>query len=264
MPLLWNISLRKGFPFVTDQPPQDTIGNHTRRPMRPGKALAVSLLLPCLLYGSVVLLAGDRLFVFSKTPPGRESRAALAIRDDVIPFFKWGTLLFTRQYLRKHYAESWYFTQASKGDCREEFASALKQALENYPAVDLYLLAHTNHYIRWVKDLPEELRSRIRFVYNTGCHNQPQGKDWLALGADAYIGHPGVSESPFFYFFLLRHWLHGATLEEALALGNDGMHLKFRQLEWTTFGRFQAEALMKESRASVVGDVGLRLGDTAP
>lgn len=249
---------------MTNQNAQNADESKTPRFMRPGRALAVSLLLPCILYGCIVLLAGDRLFTFSQTPPGREHRAALAIRDNVIPFFKWGTLLFTRQYLNNHYAESWYFTQASKGDCKEAFTAALRQALENYPAVDLYLLAHTNRYIRWVEELPEPLRRHIRFVYNTGCHNESQGKDWLTLGANAYIGHPGTSESPYFYFFLLRHWLHGATLEEALALGNNGMHLKFRQLEWTTFGRFQAEALMNESRASVVGDAGLRLEDTAP
>lgn len=232
--------------------------------MRPGWALAVSLLLPCLLYICVVLLAGDRLFVFSKVQPGRENRAALAIRDDVIPFFKWGTLLFTRQYLRRNYAESWYFTQPAKNACKEEFTAALKQALETYPAVDLFLLAHTNRYIQWVEGLPEAQRKRIRFVYNTGCHNQKQGEDWLALGADAYIGHPGVSESPFFYFFLLRHWLHGGTLEEALALGNARMDLKFRQLEWVTHGRFKAQTLMTESRAALMGNAGLRLEDTAP
>ena len=249
---------------MSDQTPQDVCEQNTRRTMRPGWALAVSLLLPCLLYAGVVLVAGDPLFVFSKVQPGRESRAALAIRDDVIPFFKWGTLLFTRQYLRKQYAESWYFTQAAKGDCQEEFTVALQHALETYPAVDLYLLAHTNRYIRWVEGLPEAQRQRIRFVYNTGCHNQKQGEDWLALGADAYIGHPGVSESPFFYFFLLRHWLHGATLEEALALGNARMDLKFRQLEWVTRGQFKAERLMTESRAALMGNADLRLEDTAP
>lgn len=249
---------------MQDQPSRDTREERGRRRMRTGTALVLSLLMPCLLYACVVLLAGDRLFVFSKTPPGREDRAALAIRDNVIPFYKWGTLLFTRQYLRKHYAESWYFTQAAKGDCQEEFTAALQHALETYPAVDLYLLAHTNHYIRWVEELPEAQRKRIRFVYNTGCHNQKQGEDWLALGADAYIGHPGVSQSPFFYFFLLRHWLHGATLEEALALGNARMDLKFRQLEWISRGRYDAGKAMQESVAALVGNAGLRVEDVEP
>lgn len=229
--------------------------------MSPGRALAVSALLPCLFYVAVVAAAGDRLFPCSRVAPGREDRAALAIRDDVIPFYKWGTLLFTKRYLQKHYGASWYFTQAARGDGKEEFRSALKHALETYPVVDLFLLAHTNKYIRWVEPLPEALRRRIRFVYNTGCHNKPQAEDWLALGADAYIGHPGESQSPYFYFFLLRHWLHGATLAEALEVGNRGMETKFRQLEWVSCGRFKADAVLRGSLASCFGNTELRLGD---
>ena len=231
------------------------------RRMRPAKALAITVLAPCLLWAALVLAVGDNVFIFTPSPPGREDRAALAIRDDVSPFYKWGTLLFTRSYLRRHYGDSWYFTQAGKGDCEDEFIAALEKALENHAAVDLYLLAHTNTYIRWVESFPEELRRRIRFVYNTGCHNEPQGAEWLALGADAYIGHPGVSQSPFFYFFLLRHWTRGATLDDVLELGNRRMERKFYQVEWAARGNYSAGDAMRESVASLQGNGALRLED---
>ncbi len=224
-------------------------------------ALLISLVMPCLAYVSIVLLTGDRLFPLSQMAPGREYRAALAIRDNVIPFFKWGTLLFTRRYLQKYYDESWYFTQAARDDGKEAFIAVLEEALETHPVVDLFLLAHSNNYIKWVQPLPEDLRRRIRFVYNTGCRNKGQSDAWLALGADTYIGHPGESQSPFFYFFLLRHWTRGESLGKALEIGNRGMEAKFRLLDWASGGRYTAEEAMKESKASCTGNTGLRLGD---
>lgn len=240
------------------------VSSSPRAGMLPRNALLISLLFPVLCYGLLVLFVGDTLFPFSQPPPGREHRAALAIRDNVPPFQKWGTLLFTKRHLKKYYAASWYMTQEFKGDCETEFKEALLYALETYPAVDLFLLAHTNTYVQWVESFPEELRQRIRFVYNTGCHNEPQGKAWLELGADAYIGHPGVSWSPFFYFFLLRHWTRGETLEEVLELGNRRMQQKFRQVEWLFRGKYDADTLIRESIASGIGNVQIRIGDLQP
>jgi len=230
--------------------------------MRPRRALIISLTIPFLLYLLLLAMLGENVFLFTRMPDGRESRAALAIRDDVFPFLQWGTRLFTQPYLRKYYAEYWYFTQAADGQHEHEFTAALAHALATYPNVDLYLLAHTNKYIKWVETLPESQRQRIRFVYNTGCYNEKQGPDWLALGANTYIGHPGVSLSPFFYFFLLRHWTQGATLAETLELGNRRMCLKFRQMEIVSRGRFDATHAMRESIASCVGNADLRLEDT--
>jgi hypothetical protein len=226
-------------------------------------ALAISLLLPCLLYAVSVMIAGDTVFVFTKSPPGREQRAALAIRDNVIPFYKWGTLLFTRQYLNRYYAESWYFTQNEKGACKDEFIAALSKALDKYPAVDLYLLAHSNKYIEWVESLSEAQRQHIRFVYNTGCHNQSQGETWLALGADAYIGHPGESDSPFFYYHLLRHWTRGETLAESLELGNRRMAAKFNQIAFFGIGHFNPKTTIEDSTATCLGNAQLRIEEVA-
>jgi len=241
--------------------PEDSRMNGPSHKVRSISALAISVGVPLFFYIALALALGDNLFPFSGMPPGREARAALAIRDNESSGFKWGTRMFTEPYLHKYYAEYWYFTQMRKGDCETEFKAALEKALNKYPNVDLFLLAHTNKYIKWVESLPESLRSRIRFVYNTGCHNEKQGADWLALGADTYIGHPGKSQSPYFYFFLMRHWTHGDPLDAILKLGNHRMFLKFRQLEWLTLGRFNAEEVMKESVASCVGNTHLRIGD---
>lgn len=225
------------------------------------KALAFSIRVPLFLYLLLVIGLGDTLFPFKGIPPGREHRAAIAIRDNESPAFKWWTRLFTEPHLYKYYDSYWYFTQMHKGDCEEEFKAALETALNQYQNVDLFLLAHTNKYIEWVAPLPQELRDRIRFVYNTGCYNQKQGPEWLALGADSYIGHPGRSQSPYFYFFLLRHWTRGEALNDILEIGNYRAFTKFRQLEFVTNNRVNAQKVMIESVASCVGDCQLRIGD---
>ena len=118
---------------------------------------------------------GDGIYWHTAVPPGKEFRAALAIRDNVTPFQKWGSEVFTLRYLKRYYGGAWYFTQSKKGDLEKEITSCLDNALEHYSHVDLYLLAHTNEYIQWVARLPEERRQRLRLVYNTGCYNQSQG-----------------------------------------------------------------------------------------
>ena len=82
--------------------------------------------------------------------------------------------------------------------------------------MDLYLLAHHNHYVNWVAQVPAAARSHLRLVYNTGCRDVRQGPRWLNLGARAYVGHPGESASPVFYFFFLRRWTRGYSLGEAV------------------------------------------------
>ncbi len=224
-------------------------------------AAAIAVILAGCAYALVVVVVGDGIFWDTSVPPGREHRAALAIRDNVTPFQKWGTKLFTWGYLKRYYGAAWYFTQAKKGDLEDEFVACLDEALDRYPAVDLYLLAHTNEYVDWVAQLPVERRQRIRFVYNTGCHNLPQGPRWLELGADAYIGHPGVSSSSVFYCFLLRRWTRGGTLDDAITAGNAVADKTFRQYELLTMGRAKADWFIQESTASSFGDTRLRIED---
>jgi hypothetical protein len=227
--------------------------------MRRLPAAAIALGLTALAYGVVLGTVGDVTFRSTAVPPGREHRAALAIRDDVTTFQKWGTEMFTRQYLRRYYAAAWYFTQAQKGDQEAEFVACLDRALERYPQVDLFLLAHTNRYVKWVAGLPEERRRHLRFVYNTGCHNEAQNARWLEVGAEAYVGHPGVTWSPVFYYFFLRRWTRGSAINEAVEVSNRHMERVLKAWEWISWGRWDAAALIRETTASCYGDGQLRL-----
>jgi hypothetical protein len=227
--------------------------------MKKRQAMGIALGLAGLVCVCVLGFVGDGIYWNTAVPAGKELRAALAIRDNVTPFQKWGSEVFTLRYLKRYYGGAWYFTQSKKGDLEQEITSCLNNALEHYPHVDLYLLAHTNEYINWVAGLPEERRQRLRLVYNTGCYNQSQGPKWLELGAKAYVGHPGESWSSLFYYFFLRHWTRRGTIHEAVDASN---HLTERTLEeWEviTFGHWTAASLMRESVASSYGDAQLRL-----
>jgi hypothetical protein len=221
-------------------------------------AAIIAALLPCVAYVAVVGLT-ERPFCGTRVPPGRERRAALAIRDNVTPFQKWGSKQFTLPCLNAGYDAAWYFTQNRRGGSKEEFLKQLEAALEKYPEVDLYLLAHSNHYLDWVTELPTAARSHLRFVYNTGCWDIKQGTRWLDLGARAYIGHPGESASPLFYFHFLRRWMRGQTLDEAMKEGNQLMRLELDRAEALFAGRLNAAKIFKESEGMGFGRLQLRL-----
>lgn len=223
-------------------------------------AALTALTLTALAYLLAAFTIGDAMLRSAAAAPGREQRAALAIRDDVTPFQKWGTKMFTWGYLRRHYDVAWYFTQAYKGDQEEAFLTCLNDALERYPHVDIFLLAHDNRYLRWVGTVPEERRRRLRFVYNTGCHNEPQGKHWIHLGAEAYVGHPGKSLSPFFYYYFLRRWTRGDKIQEAANASNRLMKRAFDVMERCSFGKMDAAHMIRESVAGYHGNAHLRIG----
>jgi hypothetical protein len=166
--------------------------------------------------------------------------------------------LFSGSYLDRYYDAAWYFTQSDSDNCKREFLSSLGQALENYPQVDLFLLAHGNHFVRWVAELPPERRRRLRLVYNTGCQDFQQGSLWLSLGAKAYGGHPGVSASPVFYFYFLRRWTRGATLQDAMDESNHLMRSALARAQFFSFGHLDAPGISQESEAFSYGDKALR------
>jgi len=224
-------------------------------------AAATVVMLAFLSFGFVYTFLGDGLGEGGVVPPGRGDRAALAIRDNVTTFQKWGSMVFTLRYLTRYYDKAWYYTQSGADDKKKAFLAALDHALRHYRAVDLFILAHSNKYIAWTESLPEEHRRRLRLVYNTGCHNLPQGEQWLDLGAKIYVGHPGVSTSPVFYFYFLRRWTHGYTIRQAVEESNILAWRKFRQAQDITFGRLNAEQIVQESWASCRGDKQLRLED---
>ena len=225
--------------------------------MKKSTAALVAGLLPCLAYGAVVVFT-ERVFWDTSIPPGKEQRAALAIRDNVTPFQKWGSRRFTWPYLDRYYDAAWYFTQADSQDHKQSFLSCLDDALQRYEQVDLYLLAHGNHYLVWVAELPAEHKAHLRLVYNTGCGDLEQGPQWLRQGAKAYVGHPGTSTSPVFYFYFLRRWSRGYTLRDAVAESNREMHAALRRAEFFSFGAVDAEKTMQESEANCHGDSQLR------
>ena len=225
--------------------------------MKKSKAIGIAVLFPCLAYAVVVALT-ERVFWNTQTPLGKERRAALAIRDNVSPFQKWGSKQFTLPYLERYYDAAWYFTQTHRGDCKDAFISTLNTALQRYPEVDLFLLAHSNQYIVWVAELPSERRSHIRLVYNSGCRDLRQGPSWVDLGAKAYVGHTDVSASPVFYFFFLRRWTRGAPLHDAMEESNNLMRLNLARAEVLSFGNVNAAKLSRASEAFCYGDEQLR------
>jgi hypothetical protein len=187
---------------------------------RRGVAAALALALPavCLLFW--VSLIGAR----PPGPPAQTTAAAIAVRDNVSTFEKWGTHWFTQPYLARSYAQVTYVTAHTGSPKHGELRDAVTEALAHHDAVDLFILAHSNSYYGLLRDLPVEDRQKLRLVYNTGCSDAWQASVWLDLGADTYVGHPGDSASPVFYFYFLRSWLGGDTISAATARGNERMH----------------------------------------
>jgi hypothetical protein len=229
--------------------------------MKKSTAALIAVLLPCVAYVVVVALT-ERVFFDTTVPVGKERRAALAIRDNVPPFQKWGSKNFTWPYLERYYDGAWYFTQSDSDSCKQAFLSSLNSALERYAEVDLFLLAHDNYFVHWVAELPATRRARIRLVYNTGCRDLKQGPLWLSLGAKAYIGHPGVSASPVFYFYFLRRWTRGATLQDAMAESNGLMRSTLARVQFVSMGKVDATRTSQESEAFCYGEKGLRFTGT--
>jgi hypothetical protein len=226
--------------------------------MRRGPALATTAALgvACAL---IVPVVTDVPLADVGVPPGNERRAAVAIRDDVTPFQKWGSREFTLPYLERYYGKAWYFTLSGAPSQVKDFSSAVGRALTEYAAVDLYLLAHSNELSEWVAILPEVDRQRLRLVYNTGCTDLKQGPHWLELGAKAYVGHAGESMSPVFYVFFLRRWTRGTDLHVAVQDGNRRAFRVFDTLGLVSLGALDPERLKADSEAVIFGDRTLRI-----
>lgn len=224
--------------------------------------MAATFVLALLCGVSVIVLTDVPLR--ARVPTGFERRAAVAIRDDVTPFQKWGSREFTLPYIAKHYGRAWYFTMSGDQHQIEEFHDAVGAALRQYAAVDLYLLAHSNKLIDWVAALPEEDRARLRLVYNTGCTDLKQGPRWLDLGAKAYVGHPGKSLSPVFYVYFLRRWTRGESLASAVSESNQRANRVYDRLGLASFGLLDPAQLKAESEAIVFGQDTLRIDGEKP
>jgi hypothetical protein len=181
--------------------------------------LALLLLLSVFL---IIWLTEKPVFLFSKHPETKY--AAIAIRDHVSSFEKFGTRLFTWPDLARSYHEVIYLTEYSRHEKQNEFVKGLDELLTTHEHVDVFLLAHANEYYRWVLQIDSTKRKKIRMVYNTGCSGASQKDIWLDLGAQSYVGHTsGESISPVFYFYFLRRWCAGERLSEAVVHANNLM-----------------------------------------
>ena len=205
----------QGRPMMTDQTSRPIPAQAGRR-----RALVALVVWVFLCAALVVALTDTPRGI---TEAGRGDRAAIALRDHVIPFYKHGTKLFTLPALERSYGEVRYLTQRHRGDRRQEFLAALDDLLARHEQVDIFLLVHgRGPYVHWLRQLDRDRLARLRLVYSTGCGDTAQADDWLALGADAYVSHPGrLSISPIFYVYFLRRWLQGLPLDQAVAEANE-------------------------------------------
>lgn len=196
------------------------------------KIISGSLLLFLLVFiFSLLVYFSEEPILLFKPIIKNKNCAALAIRDDVIPFQKFGTRLFTHPCLSKAYAEVIYLTEYKKNEKHDDFVKGLGRLLSEHEQVDIYLLAHANEYYEWVGEIDSLKRRRIRMVYNTGCSGAEQCSDWLELGAKSYVAHKSnESISPVFYFYFLRRWCAGEKLNVSTREGNDCMKEKLERL----------------------------------
>ena len=104
-----------------------------------------------------------------------------------------------------------------------------------------------------------ELRQHLRLVYNTGCYGTQQKNIWLGLGANTYVGHPGLSASPIFYFYFLRRWANGETIHTALTQSNQAMQQLLMRGQYLGFSPSQIQWLWQESQAQAFGQEELDL-----
>jgi hypothetical protein len=224
-------------------------------PARPDRRRLALIATPILVVLALALVVGfsDRPLPRRRASPAGRSRAAIAIRDHVIPFQKWGTKVFTLPLLDEGYDRVVYLTQDHPGDKRAELIEGLTRALTENDDVDLFLLAHGNRMVDWAGEIDPALRRKLRLVYNTGCGGARQADEWLALGADVYVGHPAIqSMSPAFYFYFLRRWVRGWSLSDAVAAANAAAA---RRLDW-----FGLDGGVYDASASIAGRADLWLG----
>lgn len=196
--------------------------------------------------------------------PGRARRAAVALRDHVSPFEEWGTRMFTLPTLQRAYGHVAYFTADDRDSRREAVTRALAEALETHEAVDFFILAHGNGTWRWLEAIPEAHRGRLRLVYNTGCGDAWQAARWQELGADTYVGHPGASASPIFYFYFLRRWVRDTPVAEAREAGNARMDRVLSGISPILARFIDPQEVRDGSRALLFGAQDTRLRSPTP
>jgi hypothetical protein len=150
----------------------------------------------------------------------------VAFRDAVPAYQRLGTRGFTRYELAGAYDHVDYLESDALGpDTVRAFREALTSALTQHRQVDLFLAVNGGSWVAVVGELPAGLRHKLRLVYNTAAGGAAEADRWRALGAQAYLAHPGdVNLAPFFYVAFLRHWTDGERLDAAVEAGNAALH----------------------------------------
>jgi hypothetical protein len=182
--------------------------------------------------------------------------AALVFRDRVPAYQELVSSTLSRSLFEDRYEHFEYITQKDLGH-PQELLSRLEPLLQGYQQVDLFLLAHSNGFAYDVATLDPRLTRHLRLVYDTGCGDARQGPTWLALGADAYVGHAApLSLSPLFYLYFARQWAGGATVAEAAREAN---RRATSRLEF-----FGLSSSRYSAQGTVFGDGDIWLGGRAP
>lgn len=164
---------------------------------------------------AVVLLVGC-----AKPAPGGPTRGAVFFRD-LVPGYQ---MAATREYTLGTFGDAWehveYLEATPTDDGRVRLVEAVRRRAAVDATVDVFFLSHGGHYDRWLADLEEPARRELRLVYSTGAGGASQGPQVLALGARAYVGHPGGNVAPLFYRAFLSRWVKGGALKKAVDDGN--------------------------------------------
>jgi len=191
----------------------------------------------------IMIIPGFYLAAFFTDHPVSGARttkgniAAIAIRDNVISFQKYGTRLFSLPYMNKYYSDVRYFTENYPDEHHSTFIVQLNELLSQHDSVDIYLLAHSNLYYSWVNEIDEAKRKKIRLVYNTVCSGALQKNEWKDMGVKYYVAHESSqSISPVFYFYFLRRYTNGQSITEAIKNSNEAMHEKLFRLKLFSLG----------------------------
>jgi hypothetical protein len=182
---------------------------------------------------------------------------AIALRDHVPADQRRISKAFTLPIIAVAYDHHAYFEADALDNKRRDVQLALVDAIDKRCVVDLYFLSNGNpNYARWVSEL--DRLPPLRLVYDTGAGDATQSDQWAAIGARAFVGHPGVNIAPAFYTFFLPGWVSGAKAKAAVDRAN---LMTFRVLRLARALGFADDDDVKQlwlgTEARVFGDPGV-------
>lgn len=160
-----------------------------------------------------------------------DDAAAFAIVNNPPSPLQWGSYNFITPLLESYEEHDIFEPRVAARGRREidsaAFVQRLRLALGRRSVVDLFILAHGNDYYRLLDGIEPSLRQRLRLVYNSGCGDAHDARQWQLRGVRAYVSHPDYSMSPVFLNRFRTYWWSGRTLKEAVTLANERLHQVF-------------------------------------